>query len=173
MVVQIYNTVIFPVMSYGLKVSTLTKGNRGKLRRTERRCLHTMLKFSFKQNNRHRRVKELLKGKTITRRIKVMKICYWGHVRRRPRNHMLRLSHKYIGERKKVGRPSFTDKDGMKEAFSKYSEDVKFWKEQSLNKKNLKSAAEKIYSTCLNDTSSEDDLVIDSEIEDFSEEILD
>lgn len=159
-----YNTVIFPLMTFGLKVTTLTRANRVKLRNTEKSCLSILLKFSYKRNNTFTRARQFLRGKTVTRRIKVMKICYWGHVKRRPTNHMLRLSAQLQSSaKKKIGRPSFTDKVGMKEAFSKYEHDIAFWEGKVNNKNELKREAEKIYDSCLNDTSSEDDYVLSSD----------
>lgn len=105
------------------------------------------------------RCKELLRGKTVTRRLKVMKICYWGHVLRRPANHMLGLAERYARYPKKIGRPSYTDKDGMKEAFSKYPLTVPEWKVLAESKVELKKQAEVIYDECLDDTSSEEEEV--------------
>lgn len=151
-----YNTVIFPIMAFGLKVTTLTRANRRKLRLTERSCLRILLKFSYNKNNRNTQARQFLKGRTVTRRIKVMKICFWGHIKRRPANHMLQLSAKLqnVSKKKKIGRPSFTDRNGMKEAFSKYKHSSEFWENKAANKIDLKKEAERIFEECFNDTSS-------------------
>lgn len=150
-------------MTFGLKVTTLTKANRAKLRRTERRCLAMLLKYAYKKDTPHKRVRDFLRGKTVTRRVKVMRICYWGHIKRRPQNHMLRFAEKYLAntdEKRKVGRPSHTTKNNMSEAFSKYPHSNQFWRRLTTNKNMLKKEAENIYEDCLNDTSSEDDYVL-------------
>lgn len=126
------------------------------------------MKFSYKKHNTFTRVREFLRRRTITRRVKVMRICYWGHIRRRPRNHMLRLTgnQQHINGKKKIGRPSYTDRDGMVEAFSKSTHSPTFWDNKSVNKTELKSAAERLYEESLNDSSSDDDFVISSDSED-------
>lgn len=148
-------------MAFGLKVTTLTRANRQKLRRYEQVCLRILLKYSRKVGGSTiRSARELLKGKTITRRIKVMKITFWGHVQRRPENHMLRLAESYSCQLRKVGRPCYTNKDSMKEAFSKYSLTPQEWNDLISNKHQLKKAAETIYDDIQNDSSSNNDSVL-------------
>lgn len=155
-----YNTVVFPLMVFGLKVTTLTRENRRKLRRYERVCLKIMLKYSRKGDCTIRSARELLKGKTITKRIKVMRISYWGHVQRRPQNHMLRLAERYTCQKRKIGRPCYTNDNNMSEAFSKYTLTRQEWLTLSKNKHDLKKSAEEIYTSTYNDSSTEDDLVL-------------
>lgn len=172
-VIIIYNTVIFPMMTYSLKVTTLTRANRQKLRRYEKRCLSILLKYSRFRKQGPKKVNELLHGKTVTRRIKVMRLSYWGHVKRRPQHHMLKLADTYsCQKKKKVGRPSFTNKDSMKDTFVKYGLSIQQWNELANDKTKLKSAAESIYNDMLNDTSSEDDQVISDSDTSSSEDFL-
>lgn len=157
--VTIYNTVLFPSIVHGLKVRTLTRQNRRCLRRYERVILGNMVRYS-KTIQRPSTTRELLHGRTITRRIKVMRICYWGHICRRPRTHMLQLAKNYCLTRRKIGRPSYTYKDSLQEAFSKYPIEASEWNQLSSDKVALKQYAENIYAECNNDTSSDEDPIL-------------
>lgn len=156
----IYNTVIFPMIAHGLKVRTLIRQNRRRLRRYEREILYNMVRYSRCSQPRAT-CKELLRGRSITRRIKVMRICFWGHICRRPPTHMLQLAKRYTIEKRKVGRPSFTYTNSIHEAFSKYPRGHAEWAALSSNKVELKKQAEEIYTDCINDTSSDEDYIVD------------
>lgn len=95
---MMYRSTVNPAITYGLRTVVLLKSNRRKVRRVERRCLQNMLKFA-KKPAPIREVYTFLNGQTITRRIRVLRACYWGHIRRRPNNHLLQHALRY-----KVGR---------------------------------------------------------------------
>lgn len=153
--IQIYNTVVFPMYIHGLKVRTLTRRNRQKLRLYERMMIRNMIRYSL-DNSEWKSCRNLLRGRTITRRLKVMRICYWGHVNRRPPSHMLTLAKNCRLQRRKIGRPAFTYFDNMKDAFSKYNLSLEDWRNLSSDKASLKNVAEILYSDCLNDSSSDE-----------------
>lgn len=78
----IYKMVIEPTMTYGIKAAALTKANRTKLGRYERLILRNMINCAGTKPNK-RKIYDILEGKTITRRIKYLRFCYFGHVQRR------------------------------------------------------------------------------------------
>lgn len=160
--VVIYNTVLFPLISWGLKTRVLTRRNRKGLRRYERLMLSNMLRFAkvieSENDGNSRNVRSILNGRTITRRIKVFRINFWGHIKRRPQTHMLQLAKNYYIGEQKLGRPCFTYKDSMKEVFSNYNTHAESWEEISQNKKELRKEAMHIFEACENDSSSDDEL---------------
>lgn len=156
--VIIYNTVVFPMYVHGLKVRTLTRANRRRLRRYERSMLSNMVRYS-QSNNSSITCKELLRGRSITRRIKVLRICYWGHIKRRSSTHMLHTALTYRLPKRKIGRPSYTYQESLKEAFSKYQLTREEWHSLVHDKHALKAVSESIYTDCINDTSSEEDFI--------------
>lgn len=57
-------------------------------------------------------VKELLRGRTINRECRVHRLKYWGHVTRRPSDHILkRALHYRVPGKLKISRPCFTWND--------------------------------------------------------------
>ncbi|GBP19528.1 LINE-1 retrotransposable element ORF2 protein [Eumeta japonica] len=85
----IYKMVISPSMTYGLNVVALTKSNRTRLRQYEREILKDMLQAA--RNQPKLKTQEILEGKTITKIIKVRRICYYGHLLRRDQPTYLTL----------------------------------------------------------------------------------
>lgn len=67
-----------------------TKANT-KLRRYERLFLRNMINCVGSQLNK-RKIHDILKGKTITKRIKYLKLGYFDHVHRRKHPHILQDS---------------------------------------------------------------------------------
>lgn len=87
-----------------------------------------------------------MNGKTINRRIRVGRINYYGHIKRRPQNHPLKIAYRFKFSRKKEGRPSFTWKDSLNRDLGRYrgiSKDE--WKAFAKDKDKLKQKAEEIY----------------------------
>jgi hypothetical protein len=108
----LYKMVIEPSMSYGLKCAALTKANRRKLRRYERIILRDMINNSGTSPSPGK-VHDVLEGKAITKRIKCLRMCYLGHILRRPNAHLLKAAYRYKAKKLKVGRPIFTWEDSL------------------------------------------------------------
>lgn len=105
--VRIYHTVIVQTALYGLKVATLTKRNCESLKRMEGNIINNLIELA-KDKPQALSIKELLKGKTIIKKSMVGRLKYWGHVMRRPANHILRRAIEYqVKGKYKVGRPCF------------------------------------------------------------------
>lgn len=66
------------------------------------------------------KVKALLKGTTIRKVCAVSRLKYWGHIVRRPANHILKRALNYaIYGKFKVGRPSRTWHDSLHDDLTK------------------------------------------------------
>ncbi|GBP73390.1 hypothetical protein EVAR_21346_1 [Eumeta japonica] len=79
--------VISPSMRHGLNVVALTKSNKTRLKQYEREILKDMLQAA--RNQPKLKTQEILEGKTITKIIKVRRICYCGDLLRRDQPHIL------------------------------------------------------------------------------------
>ena len=110
---RMYNTTIVPAVTYGLKTAALTYANRRRLRKYELFFLNKILRFSV--DKPPTRIKEILCGKSITKKVKVQRISYWGHIHRRDSNHILSAASTYNAGPRKLGRPCFTWNDSLKQ----------------------------------------------------------
>lgn len=116
---RIYHTVIVPTALYGIKVATLTKSNRISLKRMEH-CIVTKLTEIAREKTISGSVKSLLKGKTIRKKCAALRLQYWGHVVRRPANHILRRALEFqVTGKYKRGRPCYTWHDSLKKDMDK------------------------------------------------------
>lgn len=105
---QLYLTVILPAVTYGLKVSTLTKRNRQSLNRMEYYIVNQLRKLA-RDPPSNTDTLSLLDGRTIDRFCRSQRLKYWGHIRRRAATHILRRALNYrIPGKFKRGRPCFT-----------------------------------------------------------------
>lgn len=153
----IYNTVIAPSLLYGTKVATLTKRSRLQLAKYEKLIVKDIWNNCVRKDNEKFNLVKLLRGRTINRRVRVSRLCYYGHILRREYNHPLKLSFHYkLGWRKK-GRPSFTWLVSLKHDKERYV-DVD-WEDLALDKIKLKHRSEGIY----NESESEISNLEDSE----------
>lgn len=93
-----------------------------------------------------KRTKILLNGKTITKKIKIARIKYWGHIQRRGSDHLLQLALKFknVGK-KKIGRPCFTWRDSLKKDMESYTFTKRDWHAIAENKELLKIVTEELY----------------------------
>lgn len=143
----IYKAVLAPMMLYGLKDAALTKQNRSRLRVYERMMVASVLEAcSNKDMYKHLKTTSLLDGKTITKRVKVARIKYWGHINRRPQNSLLRLAQDFKrGGKKKIGRPCLTWNDSIKDDKKSFRLSSAEWEELVRDKALLKKEAELLY----------------------------
>lgn len=156
---MMYNSVIFPSMAFGLKGSALTKANRNKLRRYESYILRTMRHHS-KKTESAKTVHEFLGGKTVMRRIRVQRASYFGHIMRRPTNHLLQHAYRYGTVSRKIGRPCITWLNNLDQDREKYDYMLNDWIQGAENKVEIKTMAEDIYLESLN-VSSDEELLSD------------
>lgn len=142
----IYKTVISPAITYGNKTATILKSNRFSMARYEHQIVREIWEHSRNRPAREVSVANLLEGQTAVKRTRVQRICYWGHIQRRPRNHPLKTAMELKTSRRKLGRPAYTWNDTVKKDMEKMPEvDINTWKTLAKDKENLKRKAEEIY----------------------------
>lgn len=142
----IYKTVISPSITYGTKVSVLTKKSRIGMANYEKLILRSIFNHCKKSPNVKFNARKLLDGKTINRRARVGRISYFGHIVRREENHPLKLAYKLKFKKKKEGRPSITWKDSLEADLGRYREiNRDEWNELAKDRDKLKKEAEEIY----------------------------
>lgn len=116
---RFYHTVITPTVLYGLKVSTLTKANRDRLRDMEATIIAGLSAASRNSGNARSGVADsaplvpdvdrLLSGCTIIRKVRVARLLYWAHVMRMDEGEILKLaSNFHLPGPLKHGRPCHT-----------------------------------------------------------------
>ncbi|GBP10889.1 hypothetical protein EVAR_5467_1 [Eumeta japonica] len=98
------------------------------------------------------KTQEILEGKTITKIIKVRRICYYGHLLRRDQPHILNSALRYTTTERKVGRPIYTWEDSLRQDLNYHNRN----QEESLaqNKMEMKKAADELYQLPETDTES-------------------
>ena len=151
-VLKMYHTVLFPMMTYGLKTATLTFANRRRLRKYELFVLRRLTEFCSDRPSTCK-IKDILHGKTVTKRIKAQRVNYWGHIHRRGSTHILKSALNYSAGPKKVGRPCFTWKDSLEQDLKNYNRSPLEWEALLPNRVELRIAANEIYSCDESDSS--------------------
>ncbi|XP_060804624.1 uncharacterized protein LOC132902671 [Amyelois transitella] len=151
----LYKMVIEPTMIYGLKCAAITKANRAKLRRYERIILRDLLNNT---GPHHTKIHEILNGKTVTKRIKCLRMCYYGHILRRPTPHLLNAAYQYQAIKLKVGRPIFTWIDSLTQDMKYYNKNPTEWADIAINKTEFIKAAQEIYELAETDSEPEEEL---------------
>jgi hypothetical protein len=101
---MLYETVIAPAMVYGTQASVLTKRSRKSLRRYQKQIFGQIKALCKPETNAN----SSCEPKSITKWISALQLRYWGHIVRRPDNHLLKLAAEYKLPYKKRGRPAFT-----------------------------------------------------------------
>ncbi|GBP98114.1 hypothetical protein EVAR_69396_1 [Eumeta japonica] len=142
----------FSSMTYGLNVVALTKSNRTRLRQYEREILKDMLQAA--RNQPKLKTQEILEGKTITKIIKVRRICYYGHLLRRDQPHILNSALRYTTTERKVGRPIYTWEDSLRQDLNYHNRNQEEWDTLAQNKMEMKKAADELYQLPETDTES-------------------
>lgn len=165
----LYKMVIEPTMTYGLKCAALTKANRSKLRRYERMILRDMLDNAGPAHM-YSKIHDILDGKTITKRIKCLRMCYYGHILRRRDPHLLHAAYKHEAKNRKIGRPIYTWKNSLQQDMEYYKKSPSEWIELATDKKELISAAREIYKMDETDSEIENDETVTNTHNEVSEE---
>lgn len=117
-IARIYHTVIAPIVLYGLKVTTLTKQSRDRLRDMEYKIVSGLFLLSrpvddddaASSNRTSERVDidQVLDGRTIIRKVRVARLVYWAHLRRMDESSLLVMAADYhLPGPYKRGRPCF------------------------------------------------------------------
>lgn len=140
--VQLFETVIAPALVYGTQAMVLTKRSRSSLRRYQRQIFGQIRSFCQPLDEADSEVTP----RSITNWIRMLQLRYWGHVVRRPDNHLLKLAAEYRLPYKKRGRPSFTWWDSIAESMWRL-EDLSMdeWYELAENKEQLDKSIQGIH----------------------------
>lgn len=156
----LYKMIIEPTMTYGLKAAAITKANRSMLRRYERMILSDMLNHT-RDPPKNTKTHQILQGKTITKRVKFLRMCYYGHILRRTPPHILHTALKFKARRLKIGRPIFTWNDSISHDMNYYNKTRNEWRELAKDRKKLQTEAREIFDIA--ETDSEADICEDEE----------
>lgn len=152
---MIYGSVIAPSMLYGTQVAVLTKYSRRSIRGYERQIVQSMAKLCRDTQHLNQPVSKLLSKKRITKKIRLYQMRWFGHVRRRPANHPLRVALNLRARRLRSCRPGFTMWDMIKQNISRYGNaDYQFWWHLALDKEKYNQELQKIYEQDESDSSS-------------------
>lgn len=153
----IYEAVIAPAMVYGTQTSVLTKYSRKSIRGYERQIVQAMFKYARDRAQLPKSVNLLLDKRRITKKIRMYQMRWWGHVRRRPRSHPLRLAARLRSRRFRPCRPSFTWRDSISQTMQRYGEEnLEDWKLLALNKDQFHKKLLEVYDKDESDNSDSD-----------------
>lgn len=120
----IYESVIAPSMLYGTQVAVLTKYSRKSIRGYERQIVETMSQLcrDFSDSTLENSVNLLLNKRRITKKIRMYQMRWWGHVRRRPASHPVRVAARLRAAHLRPCRPSFTWWDSITQSMARYGD---------------------------------------------------
>lgn len=173
LLMQFYSLVVIPCMLYGLKSMSITKQNERTLMRRELLMIKELASIAYPKPPQQTIV-NLLKGRTINRRMSVSRIRYFGHIVRSNQNSMLKRAYKYTlnGYRRRPGRPLLTFHKTMLRDINKYADimTIDEWAEAFPFKETLKRVTSDLYArTDYRDDMLEDDINLYNEEELFME----
>lgn len=109
--INIYKTLIRPVITYGMETIVINKSEEECLNRLERKIMRSILGPNItaegeRRLKRNAEIEEELNGENIVRHIKALRLEWVGHIMRREPNEMIKKITKWIpiGQRTR-GRP--------------------------------------------------------------------
>lgn len=145
--VRLYKVVIAPVLLFGLRSVSITKGNQMILVRRELHILKSLSQLAYPPAN-DAEVYKVLRGRTINRRLTVSRLVYHGHVKRAAAHGLLQKALSYrLNLNRKVGRPLFTYDKTIQNELENLMKviDHDEWLAALNNREKLKKLCEKIY----------------------------
>ena len=105
---RVYKTVIRPVLLYGSETWALKKTHEQKLHTTEMRMLRWSGGVTLKDRVRNQYIRGTFKVAPITDKIKESRLRWFGHVMRRPDDHVVKTCLSMATQRRGRGRPQVT-----------------------------------------------------------------
>lgn len=120
--IRLYHSIISPSMLYGVKCGSMSITNERSLMNREIQMIRDLISIAT-QKPRNASFYKLLTGKTINRKVSVLRLRYFGHVSRRPLESLLKKARDltYTMPRR-VGRPLYTFAHSLKRDQSKFPE---------------------------------------------------
>lgn len=155
----VYESVIAPAMIYGTQTLVLTKYSRKSIRGYERQIVQSMFKCCSAQDRARlpKSVNLLLDKRRVTKKIRMYQMRWWGHVRRRPRSHPIRVAARLRSRHLRPCRPSFTWRDSISQTMQRYGE-LSFddWKRLAVDRDQFHKKLLEIYDKDESDNSESD-----------------
>lgn len=149
---RLYETVIAPTMVYGSQATVLTKRSRKSLRRYQKQIYGQIKSLCQMEDNSTSKDGP----RSITKWIRILQLRYWGHIIRRPENHLLKLAAEYRLPHKKRGRPAFTWWDTIAQSMWRFENiPVEEWYELADDKEKLDTKLKEIYNLPESETDDE------------------
>ncbi|CAG4946044.1 unnamed protein product [Parnassius apollo] len=105
---KVYKTVVRPVLLYGSETWASTKIHERKLHATEMRMLRWEGGVTLKDKVRNEHVRGSFKVTPITDKITESRLRWYGHVMRRPDDHVMKKCLSMATKRRGRGRPQAT-----------------------------------------------------------------
>lgn len=141
---RIYATVVIPTVTFGLNAISLTSQNRRSLRRFERKTVKEWLEACGHKKNVSTR--KLLRNRTITKKIKIHRVMYWGHIKRREENHLLHVAYNFqLSGPKRKCRPCDTWHQTLDKDLASFGKSRKDFEHLLMSKRLLRKEAYKLY----------------------------
>lgn len=120
LLLKLYNTIVLPMLVYGLKSVSLTQQNKRTLMNREITILKDLASIAYPKPPQIL-LSQLLNNRTINRLVSVYRIRYYSHITRSHPSSILHKALKYsLNSPKRVGRPLKTFNDTLLEDLSKY-----------------------------------------------------
>lgn len=143
----LYEAIVAPTMLYGTQVSTLTKRNRISMRKYEKQIVEELASCCRDTTGRIT-LDQMLRGKSITKKVRALQMRYWSHIVRMDDTHILKLAAKYRKPYKKRGRPPYTWLDVVQQNMDRFGDLSQLeWEQLALDKEKVTQKIEGIYST--------------------------
>lgn len=161
---RIYFSVVVPTVVFGLNATALTAGNRRTLRRFERKIVQEWHRACGATETTS--TKKLLMNRTIGKKVKIYRILYLGHIRRRENNHLLQAAYnlKLPGPKRNC-RPCDTWLRTLEKELNSFGKTIDDFLPFLLDRQAMKREVSQLYSV----RESSDSEVSDGEIEEAQE----
>ena len=91
----LYDSIISPTMTFGSQVSVITKHTRKSMRKYERQIVEELASCCTGDRHDTPTGAQILRGKTVTKKVRALQMRFWSHVMRMEDNHLLKLAAKY------------------------------------------------------------------------------
>lgn len=112
LLVRLYRAILVPIMTYGLRSNSTTKGNRKLVMRRELMMLRELSKIAHPPPSNKQTIFNALRGRTINRSLSAGTLSYFSHVSRSQQSSLIRKAFLYqLTTRRKRGRPCYTFAD--------------------------------------------------------------
>lgn len=147
----LFETVIAPAMVYGTQATALTKRSRKSLRRYQQQ-IYGQIESACQIEDRSAKDAP----RSITKWIRILQLRYWGHIVRRPDNHLIKLAAEYRLPHRKRGRPSYTWWDTIAQSMWRFdSMTVEEWYNLAEDKEKFETKLKELYN--FSESESEDE----------------